>query len=208
MESSVKRTILIVVATAGRAAPKYGDVCSAIQNHTDVIPRTGIFSGRQVHNVRRRLSCFPVLAQGSPHCQYMQLQVDIPAHLALSAQKEAAWAVTNTTTSGTPEQVVMLIGKYQILKPFCDLLDTKDARTTIVVLVWFDKSFLFSWEIRRNWKFSDYHRREWWFGQIGSPSKPWKRRGLQKAYALIQAYISNDEANDSAELEPKTIGNN
>ncbi|XP_043640931.1 importin subunit alpha-like [Drosophila teissieri] len=49
------------------------------------------------------------------------------------AQKEAAWAVTNTTTSGTPEQIVDLIEKYHILKPFIDLLDAKDPRTIKVV---------------------------------------------------------------------------
>lgn len=49
------------------------------------------------------------------------------------SQKEAAWAVTNTTTSGTPEQIVDLIEKYQILKPFLDLLEAKDPRTIKVV---------------------------------------------------------------------------
>ncbi|KAH8415757.1 hypothetical protein KR009_001167, partial [Drosophila setifemur] len=49
------------------------------------------------------------------------------------AQEEAAWAVTNTTTSGTPEQIVDLIEKYKILKPFIDLLDSKDPRTITVV---------------------------------------------------------------------------
>lgn len=50
------------------------------------------------------------------------------------SQKEAAWAVTNTTTSGKPEQIADLIEKYQILKPYCDLLDAKDPRTVKVVL--------------------------------------------------------------------------
>ncbi|KAI9590476.1 importin subunit alpha-like [Glossina fuscipes] len=50
------------------------------------------------------------------------------------SQKEAAYAVSNMTTSGTYEQLVHIIEKYQILKPFCDLLEAKDPRTIIVVL--------------------------------------------------------------------------
>lgn len=50
------------------------------------------------------------------------------------SQKEAAWVVTNATTSGTPEQIVQLIDKFGILRPFCDQLEAKDARTVKVVL--------------------------------------------------------------------------
>lgn len=50
------------------------------------------------------------------------------------SQKEAAWVITNTTSSGTPEQIVYLLERVGVLPPFCNLLDSKDARTVIVVL--------------------------------------------------------------------------
>lgn len=50
------------------------------------------------------------------------------------SQKEAAWIVTNTTTSGTPAQVIKLVGEFNIFIPFCLLMDSKDARTVNVVL--------------------------------------------------------------------------
>lgn len=50
------------------------------------------------------------------------------------SQKEAAWIVTNTTTSGTPEQVIKLVAEFNIFIPFCLLMDSKDARTVNVVL--------------------------------------------------------------------------
>lgn len=50
------------------------------------------------------------------------------------SQKEAAWVVTNATTSGTPEQIVYLLESVGILKPYCGLLESKDARTVLVVL--------------------------------------------------------------------------
>lgn len=49
------------------------------------------------------------------------------------AQKEAAWAITNTTTGGTSDQVVYLL-ENNLMKPFCDLLDAKDAKTVKVIL--------------------------------------------------------------------------
>lgn len=50
------------------------------------------------------------------------------------SQKEAAWVVTNATTSGTPQQVVCMMDRFCILRPYCDLLEAKDARTVKVVL--------------------------------------------------------------------------
>lgn len=50
------------------------------------------------------------------------------------SQKEAAWALTNTTTGGSTEQIIQLVEKYPIMKPYCDLLEAKDSRTVRVVL--------------------------------------------------------------------------
>lgn len=50
------------------------------------------------------------------------------------SQKESAWIVTNITTGGTTEQVIHLIEKFPILKPYCDLLDTHDASLISIVL--------------------------------------------------------------------------
>lgn len=50
------------------------------------------------------------------------------------AQKEAAWVITNATSSGTPEQIIYLLEQVNILKPYCNLLESKDARSVLVVL--------------------------------------------------------------------------
>lgn len=57
------------------------------------------------------------------------------------SQKEAAWAITNTTTGGSSEQIIYLIEKFPILKPFCDLLEASDARTIRVVLTGLENLF-------------------------------------------------------------------
>ncbi|XP_031617394.1 importin subunit alpha [Contarinia nasturtii] len=50
------------------------------------------------------------------------------------SQKEAAWVITNVTSSGSEEQVFYLIEKVNILKPFCELMASRDARCVLVIL--------------------------------------------------------------------------
>lgn len=59
---------------------------------------------------------------------------EVLQHGEFRSQKEASWVITNVTSSGTPQQVFFLIEKVGILKPFCDLLESKDARCVLVVL--------------------------------------------------------------------------
>lgn len=49
------------------------------------------------------------------------------------SQKEAAWAVTNFTSGGTISQLAKLV-ELGALKPLCNLLNSKDQKTVIVVL--------------------------------------------------------------------------
>lgn len=49
------------------------------------------------------------------------------------SQKEAAWIITNITSSGNSQQIFSLVDQG-ILKPYCDLLGSTDARCIVVVL--------------------------------------------------------------------------
>ncbi|XP_052894160.1 importin subunit alpha [Anopheles moucheti] len=60
--------------------------------------------------------------------------IDVLTNGDFKSQKEAAWAVTNTTTGGSTEQIIQLVEKYPIMKPYCDLLEAKETRTVRVVL--------------------------------------------------------------------------
>ena len=59
------------------------------------------------------------------------------AHLLANAEfdirKEAAWAISNATSGGTPEQIKYLVSAGCI-KPLCDLLICADARIITVAL--------------------------------------------------------------------------
>lgn len=50
------------------------------------------------------------------------------------SQKEAAWVITNVTSSGTEQQISFLIGTVGVLKPFCDLMTSQDPRCVLVIL--------------------------------------------------------------------------
>lgn len=81
------------------------------------------------------------------------------------SQKEAAWVVTNVTSSGTEQQILELIEKVGVLKPFCDLLASKDARCILVILSGIKN--LFSLADKRGFleKFSVVRFLEWSFIQ-------------------------------------------
>lgn len=49
------------------------------------------------------------------------------------SQKEAAWAITNYTSGGSAVQLGILV-KMGALKPMCNLLNSKDWKTVVVVL--------------------------------------------------------------------------
>ncbi|KAK3696128.1 hypothetical protein RRG08_061902, partial [Elysia crispata] len=49
------------------------------------------------------------------------------------SQKEAAWAVTNLTSGGTVEQISALVS-FGVIKPMCDLLESKDVKFLMVLL--------------------------------------------------------------------------
>jgi len=48
-------------------------------------------------------------------------------------KKEAAWAISNATSGGTPQQIKYLV-QQGCIKPLCDLLTFQDARIVTVAL--------------------------------------------------------------------------
>ena len=48
-------------------------------------------------------------------------------------KKEAAWAISNATSGGTPEQIRFLVSQ-QCIRPLCDLLTVQDNRIINVAL--------------------------------------------------------------------------
>jgi len=55
------------------------------------------------------------------------------AEAEFEIKKEAAWAISNATSGGSPEQIKYLV-TCGCLKPLCDLLSCGDAKTILVAL--------------------------------------------------------------------------
>ncbi|XP_053959095.1 importin subunit alpha [Anastrepha ludens] len=120
------------------------------------------------------------------------------------SQKEAAWAITNTTTSGTPEQIIDLIEKYQILKPFCDLLDAQDARTVKVVLMGLSNLFVLAEKLGSTENLCLMVEEMGGLDKLEKLQEHENEEIYQKAFAMVDAYFgSNDEA--EAALAPQEV---
>lgn len=121
------------------------------------------------------------------------------------SQKEAAYALSNMTTSGTYAQLMHVIEKYQILKPFCDLLEAKDSRTIIVVLTGLVEIFAMT-DIQNT--VGDTERLCVMIEEIGALDKleSLQRHENQdiykKAYFLLDTYFSENETAE-AKLVPR-----
>lgn len=77
-----------------------------------------------------------------------QLLIEVLSKGDFKSQKEAAWAITNTTTGGSTEQIIHLVERFPVMKPYCDLLDAKDSRTVRVVLTGIANIFQFAEKIQ------------------------------------------------------------
>uniref|UniRef100_A0A1B0G4F0 Importin subunit alpha n=1 Tax=Glossina morsitans morsitans TaxID=37546 RepID=A0A1B0G4F0_GLOMM len=118
------------------------------------------------------------------------------------SQKEAAYAVTNTTTSGTPEQVVALIEKYQIFKPFCDLLEVKDPGTVAVVLL--TKPFSLASKFDGTENLCLMLEEIGGLGKLENLQQHENEDICKEAFAIIDTYFSDgDEA--EAKLAPQEV---
>uniref|UniRef100_A0A1B0DK48 Importin subunit alpha n=1 Tax=Phlebotomus papatasi TaxID=29031 RepID=A0A1B0DK48_PHLPP len=60
--------------------------------------------------------------------------IEVLARGDFKSQKEAAWAITNLTTGASNQQTLHVLRNYNFLKPFCDLMESKDSKTVKVVL--------------------------------------------------------------------------
>lgn len=110
--------------------------------NADVVPRLiKLLTHKKSSIVKEAAWTISNIAAGNPDQVGVIINSEIPALLChvlansdFKTQKEAAWAVTNISTGGTPEQIIFLVEKYAILKPFCDLLESPDPRIAQVVL--------------------------------------------------------------------------
>lgn len=130
--------------------------------------------------------------------------VEVLAHGDFRAQREAAWVVTNLTSGGTSDQIITMVNKYSVVRPFCDLLATNDARIICVVLNGLSTLFRVADEFNGLENFCTM------LEEIGAVDKLEALQShenndiYEKAYTLINKYF-NDDANEVSDLVPQTV---
>lgn len=119
------------------------------------------------------------------------------------AQREAVWAITNITSGGTNEQIIQMIEKYPIIKPYCDLLLAKDARTVIVVLSGLQALFRVAESANGLTNFCIMLEEIGTVDKLESLQTHENEDVYEKAYQLIDTYFSESE--EQKELAPTSV---
>jgi importin subunit alpha-1/8 len=119
------------------------------------------------------------------------------------AQREAVWAITNITSGGTNEQIIAMIEKYPIIKPYCELLTSKDARAVTVVLNGLLALFRVAESINGLGNFCIMLEEIGAVDKLEALQNHENEEVYQKAYQLIDTYFGEPE--EEKELAPKAV---
>lgn len=121
------------------------------------------------------------------------------------SQKEAAWAIANATTGGSPQQIIHLIEKYALLKPFCDLLSSKDVRTVRVVLNGLTNIFQIAEKLGGVENLCIVIEEIGGLDKLEELQKHDNEEIYKKAFELIETYFSDgDDAKENGEINIET----
>lgn len=119
------------------------------------------------------------------------------------AQREAVWAITNITSGGTNEQIIQMIEKYQIIKPYSELLLAKDVRTVEVVLNGLQSLFRVAESVNGLANFCIMLEEIGAVDRLEALQNHENQEIYEKAYQIIDTYFG--DAEEDKELAPNAI---
>lgn len=118
-------------------------------------------------------------------------------------QREAVWAITNITSGGTNEQIIQMIEKYDIIKPYCELLMAKDTRTVSVVLTGLAALFKVAESVNGLTNFCIMLEEIGTIDKLEALQNHENQEIYERAYQIIEAYF-NDEGDEEKDLAPSS----
>lgn len=117
------------------------------------------------------------------------------------AQREAVWAITNITSGGTNDQIIHMIEKYPLIKPYCDLLLARDNRTVEVVLTGLQALFRIAESVNGLGNFCIMLEEIGAVDKLESLQNHENSEIYERAYQLIDTYFGENE--EDKQIAPK-----
>lgn len=196
-----------------------GNIVTGNDSQTDVVLQSGglanmikLLSNPRNSIVKEAAWTISNITAGNP--QQIQTVIDagifeVVCHVLQTgdfrSQKEAAWVITNATTSGTPQQIVYLLETVGILKPFCNLLESNDSRTVLVVLTGLKNLFQLADKLGGTESLASAIEENGALDKLEVLQNHENEEVYKQAYALIDAYFS-EEVSYRAECYIFSIG--
>lgn len=126
-------------------------------------------------------------------------------HGDFRAQREAAWAITNLTSGGTNEQIIQLVNKYQCVKPYTNLLLSKDPRIVQVILTGLMALFRVADAVNGLESFCTMLEEVGAVDKLEALQQHENQEIYEKAYSIIDTYF-NENNEEEPQLAPRTVG--
>ncbi|XP_012217870.1 importin subunit alpha-1 [Linepithema humile] len=123
------------------------------------------------------------------------------------AQKEAAWAVTNLTSGGTVQHLSQLVAAG-VLPYFCNLLDSKDWNTVIVVLDGLSNLLHTAAKMGEETNLAILIEEIGALDKLEALQHHENEQVYMKSMALIDAYFTEKDTEEVGTLTPKVEDNN
>lgn len=194
-----------------------GNIVTGDDKQTDVVLESDVLSHlivlldhRKSNIIKEAAWTVSNITAGNQHQIQKVLDMDVlsPMVKVLSsgdfkAQREAVWAITNITSGGSNEQIIQMIEKYPIIKPYCELLLAKDARTVIVVLSGLQALFRVAEAANGLNNFCVMLEEIGTVDKLESLQNHENEEIYEKAYQLIDTYFGENE--DDKELAPTAV---
>lgn len=137
----------------------------------------------------------------------MGLLVKILGDGDFKTQREAVWAITNITSGGTNEQIIQMIEKYDIIKPYCELLLAKDSRTVSVVLNGLASLFKVAESVNGLTNFCIMLEEIGTIDKLEALQNHENMEIYERAYHIIETYF-NEEGDEEKSLAPNSNTDN
>ncbi|CRK93042.1 CLUMA_CG006479, isoform A [Clunio marinus] len=194
-----------------------GNIVTGDDTQTDIVLKCNVlaclenlFNHKKSNIIKEAAWTVSNITAGNQHQIQQVIESDILSSILhvlrcgdFKAQREAVWAVTNITSGGTSAQIIQMIEKYPVIKPYTDLLLSKDARTVVVVLNGLQALFRVAEAANGLKNFCIMLEELGVVDKLEALQTHENQEIYEKSYKIIEAYFSDGDDEDEKKLAPK-----